>query len=199
MQAVNTPTLETERLILRRFTADDAHAVFAIFRDAEANTFLPRFPLRSLEEARAYLDGFLAEYEKPAGTNYAICLKSDNIPIGYIGIGADAAHDLGYGLRKEHWRQGIVTEAGTAVIAQARYDGVPYVTATHDVRNRRSGAVMQRLGMRYRYTYEEQWQPKDILVTFRMYQRNLDGQEDRVYREYWDRYPVHYVETRVDT
>ena len=28
-----------------------------------------------------------------------------------------------------------------------------------------------------------------------MYQLNLDGQMDRVYREYGDRYPVHFVET----
>lgn len=39
---------------------------------------------------------------------------------------------------------------------------------------------MKRIGMEYQYSYEEQWQPKDILVTFRMYQLNLDGQEDRV-------------------
>ena len=53
---------------------------------------------------------------------------------------------------------------------------------------------MQRLGMRYCYTYLEQWQPKDIPVHFRMYQLNLDGREDRVYRKYWDMYPVHFVE-----
>ena len=47
--------------------------------------------------------------------------------------------------------------------------------------------------MKYRYSYKELWQPKNILVTFRMYQLNLDGQEERVYRKYWDKYP-HFIE-----
>ena len=75
-----------------------------------------------------------------------------------------------------------------------RQERIPWITATHDVHNPRSGRVMQRLGMRYCYTYLEQWQPKDIPVHFRMYQLNLDGHEHRVYRRYWDMYPVHFVE-----
>ena len=53
---------------------------------------------------------------------------------------------------------------------------------------------MKRLGMKYRYSYQEQWQPKNIQVIFRMYQLNLDGREDRVYSAYWDRYETHFVE-----
>ena len=48
------------------------------------------------------------------------------------------------------------------------------------------------------YSYEELWQPKNILVTFRMYQLNFDGQEDRVYKKYWDKYPVHFIEVIED-
>ena len=40
------------------------------------------------------------------------------------------------------------------------------------------------MGMLYQYSYKEQWQPKDILTTFRMYQMNLDGQNERVYKGY---------------
>ena len=64
-------------------------------------------------------------------------------------------HDFGYGLRKEFWHRGIAREAGRAVIGQVEKDGLPYVTATHDVRNPRSGRVMEALGMSYRYSYEE--------------------------------------------
>ena len=63
-------------------------------------------------------------------------------------------------------------------------DGIPYVTATHDRQNPLSGRVMVRLGMRYCYSYEEQWQPKDFPVVFRLYQLNLDGQAGRVYEGY---------------
>ncbi len=56
---------------------------------------------------------------------------------------------------------------------------------------------MKQLGMSYKYSYKEQWQPKDILVTFRMYQLNFDGQDDRVYKKYWDNYEVHFIEKDV--
>ena len=59
----------------------------------------------------------------------------------------------------------IITEAGRAVVRRLRETGIPYPTATHDGNNPRSGGVMQNLGMKYCYSYEEQWQPKDILVT----------------------------------
>ena len=78
---------------------------------------------------------------KRQGYRYAICLKSDNVPIGYIHVSAEESHDLGYGLRREFWRQGIVSEAGRAVVEQAKKDGYLYLTATHDVNNPRSRCV----------------------------------------------------------
>ena len=97
-------------------------------------------------------------------------------------------------LCREFWHKGIVTEAGQAVVERLKEDGMPYITATHDINNPRSGKVMQRLGMRYAYSYEEQWQPKNILVTFRMYQLNLDGYNKRIYWGYWDKSSVRFKE-----
>lgn len=114
--------------------------------------------------------------------------------MGYIHVDGGESHDLGYGLRRDLWGRGIVTEAGRAVVEAARAAGLPYLTATHDRNNSASGAVMRKLGMTYRYSYVEQWQPKNIPVTFRMYQLTLDGGADRTYRGYWDRWPEHFVE-----
>ena len=194
----NTPTLETERLRLRRFAPDDLDALLAIYGDEEANTFLPWFPVRSKDEARAlFEERYARTYRKPRGYAWAVCLKSDDVPIGYVNAEADGAHDLGYGLRTEFWHRGIVTEACCAVIERLRADGIPFVTATHDVQNPRSGGVMRNLGMHYRYSYEERWQPKDRLVTFRLYQLNLDGDEDRTFMKYWDASSVRFVEEGV--
>ena len=182
--------IETERLILRLFTKEDINALFAIFSDKDVNTFLPMFPLRNMEETKEYLR-YIEEY---AGYYYAICLKENNIPIGYIHISEDDSHDLGYCIGKKFWHKGICTEACRAMVGMLRQAGIPYITATHDVNNPRSGNVMQAIGMTYRYSYEELWQPKNVLVTFRMYQLNFDGQQNRVYKKYWDKYPVHFVE-----
>lgn len=198
MNFTNTPTLETERLILRRFKDADLDALFQIYSDEEVNTYLPWFPLHSMEEARTFFEERYREpYAQPRGYRFAICLRSDNIPIGYVHVDTGESHDFGYGLRREFWHRGIATEAGRAVLAQLKKDGVPYITATHDVKNPRSGGVMRQLGMRYEYSYEEQWQPKDFPVTFRMYQLNLDGQTERVYQKYWDASPVRFRETEL--
>ncbi len=192
---MNTPTLTTERLILRKFTEQDIDALYELLTDREVNRFLPWFPLTDREEAcRFFEERYAATYEKPRGYAYAICRREDNCPIGYIGVDSEEPHDLGYGLQKEFWHRGIVTEAGLALIGQVRRDGLPYITATHDRNNPRSGAVMQKLGMKYCYSYEEQWQPKDFPVIFRLYQLNFDRCEERVYQKYWDESTVHFIE-----
>ena len=182
---MNTPKLVTARLILRRFEEKDIPALFDILKDEEVNTFLPWFPLRTLGEARKFYEKrYRAAYEQPQGYRYAVCLREDDVPVGYIDIKTDASHDLGYGLKKQFWHRGIATEAGRALLDQAKADGLPYVTATHDVRNFRSGAVMKRLGMAYRYSYNELVQPKNERVTFLMYQINFGGDQNFVFRGY---------------
>lgn len=187
----NTPTIKTERLILRKFTESDTAALFELLRDEETNTFLPWFPLQNLNEAKRFLEErFLAYYDYPSRYRYAICLKENNTPIGYVWLSNDESNDLGYGLKREFWNQGIVTEAAQAVVKRIQSAGYPYITATHDKNNLASGEVMKKLGMAYRYSYLEQWQPKNIPVTFNMFQLNLDGNEERTYMGYWNKYKV---------
>lgn len=195
---MNTPKLETEKLILRKFTKDDLHALYEIYSDRDVNKFLPWFPLESEDEVESlFEEKYAAVYSEPQGYAYAICLRSDNYPIGYIKVDISDSYDLGYGLRKEFLHKGIVSEAAQALVEQLKKDGIPYITATHDINNPRSGSVMKRIGMEYKYSYEELWQPKNFLVTFRMYQLNLDGNKDRVYKKYWNTYEKHFVEENV--
>ena len=192
---MNTPAFKTERLLLRAFTEQDLEALFRILQDEDVNRFLPWYPVKTREETRRfYEERYAAADSRTHGYAYAICLKADNEPIGYIHVDGEEPHDLGYGLRKEFWHQGIVTEACRAVIAQLKRDGLPYITATHDRNNPRSGGVMRNVGMKYQYSYKEQWQPKNIPVLFRLYQLNLDGEEGRVYKKCWDTSAVHFVE-----
>ena len=187
--------LETERLILRKFTEEDLEALFLILKDEQVNTFLPWYPMKDLEETKKfYEERYAAKYGQPQAYAYAICLKSGNYPIGYINVDMEEHHDFGYGLRKEFWHQGIATEAGKAVIEQVRKDGLPYITATHDINNPRSGSVMQACGMTYCYSFEEQWQPKDFPVIFRMYQLNFCNNQGFVYKKYWNISSNHFVE-----
>lgn len=190
---MNTPQLETERLILRKFKDNDIEALYLLLRDEVVNIFLPWFPLKSIDEARTFLEKIIWQIIQSRKPMLAICLKENNYPIGYIKVDMDDSHDFGYGLRKEFWHQGIVTEAGKALIAQVKRDGLLYITATHDINNPRSGGVMKQVGMKYQYSYEELWQPKNLLVTFRMYQLNFD-ENVSVFKKYWDNSAVHFIE-----
>ena len=88
-----------------------------------------------------------------------------------------------------------MTEAARAVVEQARRDGgLPFLTATHDVLNPRSGGVMQNIGMTYRYTYRERVEPKKEWVAFRFYQLNLTEPADYVWKGYWESHPIHWIE-----
>ena len=190
---MNTPTLTTERLTLRRFTGGDLGALFRILRDGTVNEFLPWYPVKDIAETKQfYEERYAAKYARPRAYAYAICLKGGG-PVGYINVDTEEPYDLGYGLLQEFWHRGIVTEAARAVIEQVKKDGLPYITATHDRNNPRSGGVMRNVGMEYCYSYEEQWQPKGIPVVFRMYQLNFDG-SGFVYKKYWEESDERFVE-----
>lgn len=123
-----------------------------------------------------------------------MCLSKDNVPIGYVNVSLDESYDLGYGLLPQFRGIGIMSEAVKAGICRIREDGLPYVTATHDVNNPRSGEVMKRAGMTYRYSYREFWKPKNFWVTFRMYQLNFDGDDTFLYSGYIGRNGNFFIE-----
>ena len=147
---MQTPTLTTERLLLREWTPVDLADILRIFGDEETNHFLPWYPLKTMEEAAAFFAERLA-LQADGGLHAALCLRESGEIIGYLNVSSEPACDLGYGLLGSHRGKGYVTEAALAVLDHLTAQGLPYVTATHDVENSKSGAVMQRLGMDYQY------------------------------------------------
>ena len=67
---MNTPTLNTRRLILRKFNENDLEAFYDIF------------PLKNLDEAKSfYQERYASIYQKEQGYAYAICLKKTILPL----------------------------------------------------------------------------------------------------------------------
>ena len=72
-QSMNTPTLETARLILRRFTERDMEALFLILKDEETNRFLPWYPMKDIEETKLfYKEKYAIKYRKSIWKNITI-------------------------------------------------------------------------------------------------------------------------------
>lgn len=79
---MNTPTIETERLILRKFKQEDMEALFLILQDEKVNKFLPWYPVKNMEETKRFYEiRYTTKYAQPRAYAYAICLKEHNNPL----------------------------------------------------------------------------------------------------------------------
>ena len=80
-------TLETQRLILRPFTIEDAEAMFFGWEsDDEVTKYLTWNTHKNLEETKLILNQWIKEYEKPERLNFAIVLKEQGKVIGGIDV-----------------------------------------------------------------------------------------------------------------
>lgn len=153
-----TVSLETERLILRRFTPDDADAMFRNWAgDPEVTRFLSWPTHTDVSVSRAVIDSWTKEYEKPNYYSWAIVLKEINEPIG--SISAVFCRDdlrlveIGYCIGQKWWHRGYTSEALAELIRFFFEDvGMNRIEAKHDPRNPNSGKVMLKCGMKYEGT-----------------------------------------------
>ena len=161
MNHKGTVTLETERLILRRYDINDAGDIFGNWTSSESVTrFLTWQPHKDLGEARGYIQYCLDEYSKPDCYNWIIEYREIGRAVGSISVVWScedvACAEVGYCLSDKYWGKGIMPEALRAVI-RFLFEEVGYnrIQATHDVRNPNSGRVMEKCGMRYEGTMRQ--------------------------------------------
>ena len=151
-----TVTIETDRLILRRFALEDAEAMYRNWASDDEVTKHLTWPTHtSVEISKMVLTDWTSHYPEPDFYNWAIVLKENGPePIGNISVvGIDNKVDaaiMGYCMSRAHWRKGIMAEALTAVIAFL-FDEVGFnrIEADHDPNNPASGRVMEKSGMRH--------------------------------------------------
>lgn len=146
------PVLETERLILRPITMDDAEATFEYAKDPESSRFMPWETHRSMADTIAYLETIPKNYAAKERINFAITLKPELKFIGSCGFhNFSPPHHrvmMGYLLDRKYWGNGYMTEAVREMIRFAFEEmGMHRVAATCDYDNIRSANVMERCGM----------------------------------------------------
>ena len=158
MNHCGTYTIETKRLLLRKFMVEDAEAMFQNWAsDKEVTKFLTWPAYTSLDTAIHILNEWTASYEKPDFYQWAIVPKNLNEPIGSISVVSinekTQMAEIGYCIGRPWWNRGITSEALSAVI-NFMFDqvGANRVQAKHDVNNPHSGLVMKKCGMKYEGT-----------------------------------------------
>jgi ribosomal-protein-alanine N-acetyltransferase len=155
MKHKGTITLETGRLILRRFALDDADAMYRNWaNDPETSKFLTWPPHKTIDVTRVVIANWVSGYENSDKYEWAIELKSLGEPIGSI----DAMKlnekvrsvEVGYCIGKTWWHSGYVAEALIAVVKFLFEEvGVNRINAIHDPNNPNSGAVMRKSGFTF--------------------------------------------------
>jgi RimJ/RimL family protein N-acetyltransferase len=157
--------LETPRLLLRRFTADDADLLVALDADPDVMFFINAgVPTPRAEIEDDYLPAFLSYYERFAGYGFwALERRDDGAFLGWVHYRPlpDARSDepeLGYRLMKAAWGQGYAAEASQAVIDHGfRTLGVRRVVASTMTVNTASRRVMEKVGMRLVRSFHADW------------------------------------------
>jgi RimJ/RimL family protein N-acetyltransferase len=148
-----TPTLETERLILRPLRLDDAPAiqrqfpVWEIVRYLHAGVPWP-YPA---DGAETNVRECLAARERGEQFFWVLTLKSsDDLAIGRIDLRRpeDGARDMrGFWLASAFWGQGLMTEAAERVTSYAFEDlGWPHLFLTNAVANAGSHRIKEKQG-----------------------------------------------------
>ncbi|MBE6923881.1 MAG: GNAT family N-acetyltransferase [Ruminococcaceae bacterium] len=151
MKHQGTQTLQTERLVLRRFTVEDAPVVFRNWTGDDEVTRYLSWPTHTSEGiTRMVLEDWVRSYEKPDFYTWAIEFEGE--PVGSISVvelreNVQAA-EIGYCIGKRWWHQGITSEALKAVM-DFLFEQVGFnrISARHDSRNPNSGGVMKKCGM----------------------------------------------------
>ncbi|MFY9176756.1 MAG: GNAT family N-acetyltransferase [Caldicoprobacterales bacterium] len=167
LQHKGTVTLETHRLILRRFTLEDAEDMFSNWaNDSEVTKYLTWWPHDSIDTTREVLSIWINEYSNNTAYNWAIELKETGQIIGSISVvdlcSKDCRCEIGYCISKVYWNKGITTEALKEVIGFLFSQvGINRIQAKHDVLNIGSGKVMQKAGMKYEGTFRQFYVRKD--------------------------------------
>ena len=154
MNKTGTQKIETRRLFLRPFRAEDARDMFENWAsDPEVTRFLTWPAHQSADITRMILNDWISRYAGGDYFNWAIELKETGRVIGSIAVvqltPETESADIGYCLGRSFWGMGLMPEALRAVMDYL-FDtvGLNRITAGHDVNNPKSGRVMAKAGMK---------------------------------------------------
>ena len=139
--------IESERLIIRPITMDDAKDVFEWASDPVVNQYMP-YPLhKDIHQAEEWIRSLGDKNE------FVFCLKDTSEVVGGGSMSyreAFDAYELGYNLKRKHWGMGYATEASKALIRWAYEElGVHDFMARHANANHASGNVIKKCGFQF--------------------------------------------------
>ena len=150
---MHIPTLETQRLIMRKITPKDTDDMYEYSKDPNVTRYLLWYPHADREYTKAYVKLLQRQYKRGEFFDWGLELKETGKMIGTCGITSvdyqNNSCEIGYVISEKFWNMGYATEAVKRVL-RVCFDtfGFRRVEALHMEGNDASGAVMKKCGMK---------------------------------------------------
>lgn len=156
--------LETARLVLRRFTTQDADFIVELVNDPDWIRFIGDKGVRTPADAARYLEnGPMRLYERHGFGLWLVARKADGEPLGMCGLVKRdhlADVDLGFAFLPRHRSHGYARESAEGVLGHARDRlGMRRLVAITVPANEASAGLLRKLGFVLEDTLE--WTPGD--------------------------------------
>lgn len=164
--------IETDRLIVRRWCAEDIEPYAKICADPEVMAFIGDGATRTFTEAADQVAKFEAMWEQNRYGIYAIELRDSSSFLGFTGF-ADPSFlpdllpsvEIGWRLGKPFWGNGYATEAAQAVLsAGIRSKMFTGIVSICQAGNIASSRVMQKLGLKFDRRSTDPTCGRDVLI-----------------------------------
>lgn len=155
----NGKVVETDRLVLRRLTADDAAFILELVNDPDWLRYIGDKGVRNLDDARAYIEkGPMDMYTRVGFGLFCVELKVDGTPIGMCGlIKRDTLPDIdiGFAFLPRFRANGYGREAARATMDYGRdVVGLKRIIAITSPDNDASGRLLEAVGLRFERSFD---------------------------------------------
>jgi RimJ/RimL family protein N-acetyltransferase len=151
---MNLKTSETDRLILRPMTAEDAEFILELLNEPSFIRNIGDRKVRNIEDAKGYIsNGPVESYTRNGFGLYLVELKETHEAMGMCGlIRRNSLNDvdIGYAFLPRYWSQGYALEAAMAMKQYAQEElGLNRLVAIVDPENLPSIRLLEKLGMKF--------------------------------------------------
>jgi len=152
-----TSTLETERLVLRPWTADDVGLLLRLSKEPRVTRYIAAGDIWPAQKALEVSDRVVGHWHDRHYGWYVAVSKVTGQELGFTALDVarpetegltPGEHEIGWWLDPDHWGHGYTTEAAKAVRDHAFNTlSVPHLAARIHPENTGSVAVATKLGM----------------------------------------------------
>jgi RimJ/RimL family protein N-acetyltransferase len=146
--------IETDRLILRELTVEDAPFLLDLLNQPSFIQFIGDRGVRTLDDARQNIETrYMTNYRRQGFGVYLTALKENQTPVGICGLikrdGLDDI-DIGFAFLPQYWKKGYAFEAASAVLAYGKNKlGIQHIVGITIPDNHGSMRILEKLGLKF--------------------------------------------------